>query len=111
MEGIQGIPCSRYEGGENDPRVNMVFGYTLGLLGGRDRFSEAVGKIARLYDYKGELYIATREELSPFWQGAFRQAWSDVGNEPSQHVQFTDINSDDWEMVWGSRRYDSEWVS
>ncbi len=107
-EGIQRVPCSRYEGGEGDTRVSLALGYAAGILGQRG-VNEAVEKVARLYDYKGELYVATRKELSPYLQEALRMGWEDMGYESRENVTFADIDSDEWDAAWQSRRYKSDW--
>ena len=103
------VPCSRYEGGEDDDRVRFVFGYALGLLGGGETANATAQRIARLYDYKGTLYVAIRALLTREQQEAFRKAWAEAGYEVSENVEFTSITSPDWERVWDARRFDSDW--
>ena len=53
-------PCARYEGGENNARLTQVWTYVAGLVGGGRKADDLSKAIARLYDYKGSLIVATR---------------------------------------------------
>ncbi|MGN6534308.1 MAG: hypothetical protein ACTHKQ_01085 [Mesorhizobium sp.] len=103
------VPCARYEGGEGEERVCAVFAYALGLIGTDGILKEIGGYVARVYDYKGDLIIATRKQLPASWRMAFKRAWAEMGNEPAENVQFLPVTSDDWDQYWGSRRFDSDW--
>jgi hypothetical protein len=103
-------PCARYEGGEDDRRVSNVWHYVAGLLGGGAKADELSELIARLFDYKGELVIATRNPLPANIKQMFRQAWEYVGSEPPEHVYFFDVSSSDWATYWACRRFESNWM-
>jgi hypothetical protein len=102
-------PCARYEGGEDDDRVTRVWIYVAGLVGGGANARELSGQIARLYDYKGSLIVAVRDGLPPDVEAFFRCAWEEIGHEPGELVEFLDVNSSEWQMYWGSRRFESDW--
>jgi hypothetical protein len=103
-------PCARYEGGENDARLNNVWHFVAGLAFGK---SEAIGRdlrVARLYDFKGFLIVGTRYSLTPYYEHLFRIAWSEAG-EVFDHVEFLDVHSERWKVLWGRRRFESDWQS
>ena len=104
-------PCARYEGGENDDRLIKVWTYVAGLVGGGSKADELGRKVARLYDYKGLLVVATRSRLPARVEALFRDAWATVGlgREVPEQVEFLDVQSDRWELLWGSRRFESDW--
>ena len=102
-------PCARYEGGENNDRLIRVWIYAAGLAGGGQKAAALGEKIARLYDYKGELVIATREDLSPDERSLFGRAWAEIGSEPAENVEFCDVRSETWERLWGAHRFASDW--
>ena len=102
-------PCARYEGGENDERLNRVWIFVAGLIGGGANAEELGHKVARLYDYKGLLVVATRENIPQYVEELFRHAWAKIGWEPDDQVEFVDVNSDRWASLWASRRFDSDW--
>ena len=102
-------PSAHYEGGVNDSRLIQVWTYVAGLVGGRPKADELGRKIARLYDYKGLLVVATRSRLPARVEAFFREAWATVGREFEEQVEFHDVQSDRWECLWGSRRFKSDW--
>ena len=103
-------PCARYEGGENDQRLLAVWTFVSGLVGGGSNAREIAAKIARVYDYKGQLVVALRHPLTPHIEGLFRYGWEMVGNEPQQNAEFLDVKSEEWERYWNSRRFESNWA-
>lgn len=104
-------PCARYEGGENDDRLIKVWTYVAGLVGGGSNADELGQKVARLYDYKGSLVVATRNRLPAHVEALFRHAWATggLGCEIEEHVEFHDVQSDKWKQLWDSRRFESDW--
>lgn len=104
---MTGVPCARYEGGENDGRVSAVFAYALGLIGAD--VSKIKDHVARVYDYKGDLVLATRKPLPAAWEDAFRRAWEQVGREVAGNVYFPPVTSAEWDRYWRGRRFDSDW--
>lgn len=102
-------PCSRYEGGEDNRRCQDVWLFALGLLGGGASMNELRAKVARVHDHKGALIIATRRTLTSREMNAFRQAWSQIGYEPTANVEFYNAWSDQWESYWSARRFESAW--
>lgn len=102
-------PCARYEGGEEDDRLIKVWTFVAGLVGGGANARDIGRKVARLYDYKGALIVATREKLSPHVEELFRHAWAEIGCEPEENVEFHDVRSRQWAHLWESRRFDSDW--
>ena len=102
-------PCARYEGGENDQRLIIVWTYVAGLVGGGANAEDLGKKVARLYDYKGSLIVATRDSLPAYIEALFRGAWVTIGHEIEENVEFLHVRSDRWESLWGSRRFDSDW--
>ena len=102
-------PCARYEGGENDARLIAVWTYVAGLVGGGLKADNLSRKVARLYDYKGALIVATRRKLEPYVEALFRKAWSELGKENEEDVEFPNVQSRDWERYWVSRRFKSDW--
>jgi len=102
-------PCARYEGGEEDDRLIKVWTFVAGLVGGGANAQELGRQVARLYDYKGALIVATREKLTLHVEGLFRLAWAEIGREFEENVEFHDVHSRAWERLWGSRRFDSDW--
>ncbi len=101
-------PCARYEGGEDNARLIAVWAYVAGLVGGIHKADELSHKVARLYDYKGFLIVATRTGLNTNSEGLFRNAWSTVG-EFEEHVEILDVWSERWKHLWTSRRFGSDW--
>ena len=102
-------PCARYEGGENNERLIRVWIYVTGLLGGSPKADELSQRVARLYDYKGDLIVAVRKELVPHIEAFFRKAWSEVGREFEEHVEFLNVDSERWDQLWRNRRFESDW--
>ena len=102
-------PCARYEGGENNDRLTKVWTYVVGLVGGDFRAKELGRSVARIYDYKGLLVIATRIKLTPYEEALFRKAWVEVGCEFADQVEFADVRSERWEQLWNLRRFESDW--
>ena len=102
-------PCARYEGGENDQRLISVWIYVAGLIGGSADAEDLGKKVARLYDYKGSLIVATRDSLSIDVEAFFRCAWVTIGKETKENVEFLPVRSDRWKSLWGSRRFESDW--
>src|SRR5258708_20937968 len=98
-------PCARYEGGEDDDRLIKIWLFVAGLVGGGANMTHMGRQVARLYDYKGSLIVATRERLPARVEAMFRYAWSELGNETEEAVQFHDAASADWATLWGLRRF------
>lgn len=103
-------PCSRYEGGESNPRCVAVFAFVAGLVGGRQRAVDLQHSIARLHDHKGKLVVALHHPISASVKGYFRRAWEVVGNEPPTEVDFCDVRSPMWASYWSGRRFESTWT-
>lgn len=103
------VPCARYEGGENDGRVSAVFAFALGLIGTENIAAEIGSYVARVFDYKGDLVIATRKPLPASWKWAFRRAWEEAGYEVAENVHFLPVTSAEWEHYWAGRRFASDW--
>jgi hypothetical protein len=105
-------PCSRYENAERsddgDDRVIMVWGYAMALIGS-SRLEQITKAVARLHDHKGQLCVALRTPLPEDCRWAFRRAWAEIGFEVEENVDFLDLHSKDWEGVWGSKRFESDW--
>jgi hypothetical protein len=101
-------PCARYNVGENNDRLIKVWIYVAGLIGGVVEANELARKVARLYDYKGFLVVATREKFPARVEVMFRKAWAEIGHEFEDHVEFNDVHSDRWELLWGSRQFESD---
>jgi hypothetical protein len=100
---------ARYEGGENDQRLLAVWQFVACITTHERTFKQLRRKIARLFDYKGELIVATRSALTKDEERLFRLAWWEVGNEAYENVQFHEVYSSDWECYWNSRRFESDW--
>lgn len=104
-------PCSNDTGGENDTRVAMALGYALGLMRNSKMAREMGQSIARVHDHQGDLFVLCRATLPSAVCGAFRLAWEDVGRAPSNAVHFPMVGSQQWDDVWGSRRFASDWTA
>jgi len=104
-------PCSRYEGGESNVRLIKVWVYVAGLIGGDIKAKYLSQKIARLYDYKGTLVVATHRNLSKKVEALFRKAWLEVGCEFEDNVEFCGVRDDRWKLLWDCRRFESDWQS
>ena len=102
-------PCARYEGGENNDRLIKVWTYVAGHKGGYPLANLLSKKIARLYDYKGLLVVATYVGLPAPVEELFRKAWVDVGREFEDQVEFLNVRSARWEQLWSHRRFESDW--
>lgn len=103
-------PCSRYDTGENDLRVSNVWHYFAGRIGGGEAADRVARRIARLFDLKGTLLVATFAPLSPEHEALIRDAWREVALEGAHNVRFVDVASEDWEEEWCARRFDTDWV-
>lgn len=102
-------PCARYEGGEYNGRLVKVWTYVAGLVGGVPYVGFLSQDIARLYDYKGLLVIATHIKLTPHIEALFRKAWVEVGCEFDDQVEFVSVRSERWKLLWSLRRFESDW--
>lgn len=111
-------PMSRYENykdgksisGEGDVRVNECFMFAAGMVFEIDGAEEMHSKIARLHDHKGTLVVACREPLRKAVQDALRTAWSVVGFEPGENVEFYAVDDPAWANYWSGRRFESNWT-
>jgi hypothetical protein len=65
--------------------------------------------IAMAYDYKGILVLGCYKQLPEKWLRSFRWAWSEIGCEPPENVEWYLIDSEEWRGYWASRRFVSDW--
>jgi hypothetical protein len=101
--------AARYEGGENDQRLLDVYQFVAVIAAHEGTFERLRRKIARLYDYKGELIVATHSALTKDEEHLFRFAWEEIGCEIYGNVFFCDVYSSDWNGYWYSKRFESDW--
>jgi len=104
-------PCARYEGGENDARLNNVWHFVAGLAYENPKAILSDRSVAHLYDFKGFLIVGTRANIGTYYENLFRLAWFEVGREFEDHVEFLDVHSERWKVLWGRRRFESDWQS
>lgn len=97
-------PCSRYDEGEENPRLIATFFYAAGM-GNPDMLNDLRAKIARLHDHKGLLFVVYKAPLVPIEQWVLSCAWEEVGAEPKENIEFIAETDSKWISVWDSRRF------
>ena len=102
--------CSRAGEGENNARVAMTLGYALGLMRDSKMARGFARSIARVHDHEGDLFVLCRDALPTAMRGAFRLAWEDIGRSANT-VHFLMVGSAEWEDIWASRRFESDWTA
>lgn len=123
------VPCSHYVRGEDDRRISEVLAYALGQIrnqfGFRNGYPNAIYEISdyvvRLHAHdeapgaagllaRGEiLYVVTRMKMFQAWEESFNHAWLDVGRKSEWDVKFVWADSPEWERIWASRLFESDW--
>ncbi len=90
-------PCAGYDRGEDNDRLAMVWAFVASHVGGGLETDELGQNVAGLYEIKGDLVVATREDRPAHVETLFVRAWVAAGGEPEQHVEFLDEWSDRWQ--------------
>lgn len=103
-------PCSHYEFGEGSDRVERIWIYVSGRVGGGVHSNKLGRKLTRLHDHKGDLFVVSWEPLTIGEQHVFREAWEMIGRELSENVEFVPPTSEHWNRIWNSRRFDRQLV-
>ena len=89
-------PCALYESGEDNDRLEKVWDFVASHVGGGSEADELDRHVAGVYEIKGDLVVATREDLPAHVETLFRRAWVAAGCENGQLVHFLDELSDRW---------------